>query len=547
MSVSPKSRSPKSLSPISAFPTVTAEQSSERQRRAAAGLRAAGCAAGDRVAIVAHNAPDVLALAIGALRTGVVPVMVNPDLTPVERDVILRDCEAHLVIDDGTLGAFLDNASIGSWTGELATAPLARPMHYTSGTTGRPKGVWSGLLDSADAAALLSDERSLWGFAAGDCNLVCSPLYHSAPLRFATGTLLAGGSVVVLRKFSPPAAAEAIRDRGVNTAFMAPAHLQRIFELPEAERPSFEAFRLLAHAGAPCPPLLKRQTVEAFPPDSVWEFYGSTEGQFTACSTADWLERPGSVGRARSGRTMTIDAETGVLWCQVPPYARFTYWNDPAKTASAWRGDRFSVFDLGRIDDDGYVYLDGRRDDLLITGGVNVYPLEVELALAAMPGVVEVAVFGVDDERWGTRVCAAIVCADADPADPADATDDGDAQNISAQNISAQNISAQNVRAQNVRAQNVRAQNVRAQNVRAQNVRAQNVRAQNVRAQNISAQNMGGQGRSAPVTVEGLEAFAGQVLAPYKRPKQFVFVDSIPKTATGKVRRSRLAEELGVS
>ncbi|HZB72295.1 MAG TPA: fatty acid--CoA ligase family protein, partial [Acidimicrobiales bacterium] len=137
-------------------------------------------------------------------------------------------------------------------------------------------------------------------------------------------------------------------------------------------------------------------------------FYGSTEGQFTACPPDEWLARPGTVGRARPGRRLSTDPD-GTIWCQVPAPARFTYWRDPVRTAAAWRGDAFTVGDLGRLDDDGYLWLDGRRDDLLISGGVNVYPLEVERALAACPGVAEVAVFGVPDERWGTRVCAAVV------------------------------------------------------------------------------------------------------------------------------------------
>jgi long-chain acyl-CoA synthetase len=165
---------------------------------------------------------------------------------------------------------------------------------------------------------------------------------------------------------------------------------------------------MLAHAGAPCPEPLKRQVLEALPPDAVWEFYGSTEAQFTVCSTADWLAHPGSVGRARPGRRLETD-ERGQLWCAVPPWAHFEYWGAPDKTAAAWRGDLVTVDDLGRVDDDGVVWLDGRREDLIISGGVNVYPAEVEAALDAHPDVVESAVFGVPDDEWGQRVVAAYV------------------------------------------------------------------------------------------------------------------------------------------
>ena len=153
---------------------------------------------------------------------------------------------------------------------------------------------------------------------------------------------------------------------------------------------------------------MKRRLIELFPAGSTWEFYGSTEGQFTACRSEEWLERPGTVGRARPGRTLSVD-DDGPIWCRVPPHARFSYFGDAAKTAAAWRGDWFTVGDAGRLDDDGYLYLDGRRQDLIISGGVNVYPLEVEQALETHPGVVEVAVFGVEDADWGQRVCATVV------------------------------------------------------------------------------------------------------------------------------------------
>ncbi len=150
---------------------------------------------------------------------------------------------------------------------------------------------------------------------------------------------------------------------------------------------------------------------DEFGSDVVWEFYGSTEGQFTACSAAQWQERPGTLGRARPGRVVWTD-DDDQIWCAVPPWARFEYWRDPEKTASAWTespdGPSFSVGDLGRVED-GHVFLDARRTDLVITGGVNVYPAEVEDVLGAVPGVRDVAVFGRPDDQWGQRVCAAWV------------------------------------------------------------------------------------------------------------------------------------------
>jgi long-chain acyl-CoA synthetase len=285
--------------------------------------------------------------------------------------------------------------------------------------------VWSGLLSEPDAAALVDEERALWGFSGSDVNLVLSPLYHSAPLRFAMGTALAGGRVVLPGPFSPELVTAAIAEHRPTTMFCVPTHLQRLFAHWDAlsdsggGAPDLSSFRLVAHAGAPCPEAVKHRLIDLFPDGSTWEFYGSTEGQFTACRSEEWLERPGTVGRARPGRVLSTDPD-GQIWCAVPEFARFSYFGDPEKTAAAWRdtadGPAFTVGDLGRLDDDGYLFLDGRREDLVISGGVNVYPLEVEQTLLEHPGVDDVAVYGVPDEEWGQRVCAAYV----GPATPAE-------------------------------------------------------------------------------------------------------------------------------
>ncbi len=430
---------------------VTADESERDQRAAAGALAQRGLGSGDRVAIIAPGSPAYLATALGALRTGIVPVLLNPSLLADEQRALLADADPALILRDGDLPELISGPPF-----ELAPWPLARPMLYTSGTTGTPKGVWSGLLDEADAAALLAEERAVWGFDADDVHLVASALHHSAPLRFAAGTLAAGGSLVLTGAFDAASVAYAIATHRPTTTFVAPAHLQRIFAL--AEPPPLDSFRLVAHAGAPCPDLVKQRALNEFPAGSVWEFYGSTEGQLTVCAPDEWVARPGTVGRARPGRTLRRDID-GTIWCKVPRHARFEYWRDPVKTASAWDGDAFTVGDIGRIDADGYLFLDGRRDDLVITGGMNVYPLEIERVLLGDPRVQDAVVFGVEDERWGRRVCAAVV-GDLDAA-------------------------------------------------------------------------------------EVDEWLAGRV-APYKRPKQVVIVDSIPVSATGKVRRSHMAASLGL-
>ena len=437
---------------------LTAAASEEQQRRVAGALAAAGVEQGARVAMTLPRRLESISAILGALRTGVIPVVLNSGLLRHERDALLADAEPQLVVEgDAGLDALLAGEQV-----DLAPAPLGRPMQYTSGTTGTPKGVWTGVLSEDEALAMLADERETWAFAADDVNLVCSPLHHSAPIRFAGGTLLAGGSVVLVDHFDPLAFARVVGEHRPTTAFLVPTHLQRLLHADIGL--DLTSFRLIAHAGAPCPAPLKRAAIDAFPPGAVWEFYGSTEGQFTVCSPDEWLERPGTVGRARPGRVLSTD-DDGTIWCVVPSWSRFEYWRDPERTAAAWRpgpsgGDAaFSVGDVGRLDDDGYLFLDGRRDDLIITGGVNVYPLEVEHVVARFPGVRDVAVFPVDDDDWGQRVSAVVV---------------GD------------------------------------------------------------------------VDLDALRTWLRGELASYKVPKSLFAAGEIPHTATGKVRRSTLARDLGV-
>jgi long-chain acyl-CoA synthetase len=309
---------------------LTAVTAEREQRRIAAGLALRGLADAERIALVAQSSGDLLLTILAALRSRIVPVVVNPLLTAGERQVVLDDAEPTVVLSDGDLRELRATQA----ERELAPMPVGRPMHYTSGTTGRPKGVWSGILDEVSAAALVAEERDLWDFGPGDHHLVCSPLHHSAPTRFAAGTLLAGGSVTVLDHFAVAAFGDAIgHGAGPLTTFMVPAHFQRLFAAGEVD---LAPFRLVAHAGAPCLEELKRTAIARFPTGSVWEFYGSTEGQFTACPATEWEERPGTVGRARPGRSLSVDAD-GTIWCQVPDHARFRYWRDPAAKAEAWR------------------------------------------------------------------------------------------------------------------------------------------------------------------------------------------------------------------
>ena len=350
---------------------------------------------------------------MGAARVGLIPVMLNATLTPAERDDLAADARPTVrVFTQPELHDLIEGTPT-----DIAPYPLTRPMHYTSGTTGKPKGVTTGLWDDATAQEVIEDEAGVWHFDAKDLHMVCSPMYHTVSIRFAAGTLLAGGSLAILSRFHAATALDTLRRHRPTTAFLVPTHLQRILQSPDLGADEhFDSLRLLAHAGAPCPDAVKRAIMERVRPGGVWEFYGSTEAQFSVCAPEDWLERPGTVGRARQGRRLHIEpidaagsGDEGTIWCDLPDFARFSYWENPEATAAAWNGSSCTVGDIGHLSPDNFLYLTGRRHDLIISGGVNVYPAEVENVLAAVDGIAEVAVFGLPDEQWGQKVCVAYV------------------------------------------------------------------------------------------------------------------------------------------
>lgn len=393
---------------------ISATEAEPKMAAVAGRLIADGITPGERVAFSLGSSADLLLAVLGAARVGIIPVLLNANLLDHERDILLADCEpTRSILDEAALERLFNGRVV-----DMAPWPLTKPMHYTSGTTGRAKGVTSGVWDERTAQAVFEDEAATWGFCADDIHMVCSPMYHTVAVRFSAGTLLSGGSLAILSRFDALQALTTLRQIRPTTTFLVPTHLQRLLGLDElGADETFDSLRLLAHAGAACPPVLKEAAIERVAHDVLYEFYGATEGQFTTCSTTQWRERPGTVGRARPGRRLFLEATddgvhddgVGTIWCEVPAFARFSYFNDPAATASAWRGDAFSVGDMGRLDEDGFLYLTGRRTDLIITGGVNVYPAEVEAALLEIDGVEEVCVFGLDDPEWGQRVCAAVV------------------------------------------------------------------------------------------------------------------------------------------
>ena len=418
---------------------VTFAELDERQRRVAGFALGGDVEEGDPVAVLAGNRPEYLEVTIGLLRAGIVPVPINPLLTEPEIAYILEDSRATLLFTDRTVehpglhrvvtfGDAYERCIDEASAAELSDHARGRPMHYTSGTTGRSKGVYVEPVSDEVAAKLSSDFRSLWGLEPSDVHLVCSPFAHSAPHRFSMRTLEAGGTVALQQKFDAHETLAGIDLFGVTSTFMVPTHLERILALGSKTLRSHDVstMRLLAHAGAPIRPETKRAVIELFPEGSVWEFYGSTEGQATRISTPEWLRKPGSVGKANPGAEVLVldergrslpPGEVGQVWVRDPSIERFVYWRAKAKTKAAWRDGAFTVGDLGYVDDDGYLFLTGRLHDTIITGGVNVYPQEVEAVLLQHPAVAEAVVYGVPDEEWGQEVRARVVAAPNMPLD----------------------------------------------------------------------------------------------------------------------------------
>lgn len=381
---------------------LSAEDANEWGQRVVSSLRSSGVPERSFIVFQAQNSAAFLAVVYGCLRSHLAPVVISSGLSDYERDAMLSGLPYAAILRDDDLREMCAATDVAPVV--LSAHDAFRPVHFTSGTSGRPKSIWSGWLSVEDAEALAKEEVEAWGFARDDIHFVSGPLSHSAPLRFALQTISAGGAVLIPKKFDPHVASGLMEERATTT-FMAPIHLQRILDAAPPQRSSL---RLLAHAGSHCPELVRRRAIACFGPEVLVEFYGSTEGQFTRCGAEEWLEHPGTVGKARDGRTLRSD-EDGRLWCRAPSYAHFEYWNDPDKTKGAWDGDWFNVGDLGRVDDEGYVFLEGRRSDLIITGGVNVYPAEIELVLSALDGIDDLVAFGSDDAQWGQRVCVAFV------------------------------------------------------------------------------------------------------------------------------------------
>lgn len=428
--------------------TVTWAAADDLVVRLAARLRALDLGPERRVAVFAGNAPATVLAHCAALLADTSAVAISAALTAPEVAYQLAESDSRVVfVDATTVGRAREAAAdrpqtevvvdLDAWAGTERRPPQpgdgVRPnLLFTSGTTGRPKAVqlppatFGGATDLAGFLAHAAGSR-MWGVGA---HLVAGPLHHNGPLT-AVRLLLTGTPLVVLPRFDATAALEAIAEHRVATSVMVPTHFVRFLALPADVRAAADvsSLRCVVHTGAACPVDVKRAILDWWGP-VLYESYGGTESG-TTCSIGpeDWLAHPGSVGRPvppfealvvdDDGRPLPT-GEEGRLYFRDTTGRGIRYEGDDAKTAAAHlEPGVFTLGEIGRIDDDGFVYITDRFSDLVVSGGVNVYPAEAEQALAAHPSVLDVAAFGVPDADFGERLEAVVQLRPGVAVDPA--------------------------------------------------------------------------------------------------------------------------------
>ncbi|PYO51632.1 MAG: hypothetical protein DMD84_12320 [Candidatus Rokuibacteriota bacterium] len=423
--------------------SLTWEQFFRMRNRLAHALAALGIGAGQHAIVYAHNALENLVVGAALRALGAIGVPMNHRLTAEEVAYILDNADATAVFVGEaflpmaervrgaarvkhwiTLGAerrpwaeaLDDLLARGHEAPPPAPPAMGGSMVYTAGTTGKPKGA---LRRVTDPKAILPRLAALDCLDPAQVHLVAGPLYHSAPGGFALYAQMVGGTVVVMRKFDPEEALRLVERHRCTTTFMAPTLLKRIVDLPAEVRARYDvsSMRSLVIAAAPCPMRVKEQALAMFGP-VLYEFYGSTElGVNTVLRPEDVLRKPGSCGRAAPGVELAILDDAGRPAAPGTPGELFVrrydgvfdeYYRNPAATAQTSRGEWMSVGDVAWVDAEGFVYICDRKRDMIISGGVNIYPAEIEDALHRHPAVEDAAVFGVPDPDWGERVHAAV-------------------------------------------------------------------------------------------------------------------------------------------
>jgi acyl-coenzyme A synthetase/AMP-(fatty) acid ligase len=435
----------------------------ERSRRVAHVLLGAGLKPGDCIAALIANDDVFYDLFWACHRAGLYFTPVNWHLQRDEVEYIVDNCDAKVFVAHERFSEIAQAAaravprliasfSVGgaipgfrSLEDALASAPKDEPlgeelegsvMLYSSGTTGRPKGVRRPFVRSpaGDPKATIASVglTMLFGMKEGDVYLSPAPLYHAAPLAFSAAQHRIGATVVAMRSFEAEAALRIIDEQNVTTSQWVPTHFKRLLSLPEAARKRYDVskLRVAVHAAAPCPIPVKQAMIEWWG-DAIQEYYAGTEGGGTLIRAQEWLTHKGSVGRHWSGgKVHLLDDDgtpieepmrEGAIFFEAPPdpKARFNYYKDDEKTESTYRGDLFTIGDIGYLDAEGYLYLTDRQSNMIISGGVNIYPQETESHLVTHPKVHDVAVIGVPNEEMGEEVKAVVVPATGCEAGPA--------------------------------------------------------------------------------------------------------------------------------
>ncbi len=400
-------------------------------------LRARGIMNGDAIAVMVANRAEVAEVVYAALRCGLRHTPINWHLTADEAAYIVEDCEARVFIADAAFAAVAGEISarvpgvpvrlavggaiddferyadaIAPELGDDITDPvLGGSMLYTSGTTGRPKGV--------HRAQPTPVAASPFGYVPGESLHLCTgPLYHAAPLAFSLASPLnAGTGVVLMDNWTASDTLRLVETHHITHSHMVPTMFHRLLSLPDdvRERADVSSLRLVLHGAAPCPVWVKQAMIEWWGPVFL-EYYAATEGLGTWVTSAEWLQKPGTVGKPSPPDAIRVldedgnDCAPGVVGevCLKADALRFDYYKDPGKTTASYRGDHFTLGDVGYLDRDGHLFLTDRSTNLIISGGVNIYPAEIEAELLAHPAVGDVAVIGVPDTEWGEIVLAVV-------------------------------------------------------------------------------------------------------------------------------------------
>ena len=398
-----------------------------------------GIGNGDAVAVVTKNRPEFVETLCAAVRAGIRMTPINFHLKGEEIGYIIDDCEAKAVVADASLGESVRQApqwapklqlqlavggtiagyddfaeALGDHSGDdIATPVLGSTMLYTSGTTGRPKGVYR--KDRAPIPPLWGDTPAAYT-PGEDRELLTGPAYHAAPLLInIIQPLWSGVGIVMMDRWDAEETLRLIDAYDITHTHMVATMFHRLLDLSEEVKKKYDisSLKFLIHGAAPTPVHVKRAMIEWFGP-IIWEYYAATEGGGGfLVGSEEWLTKPGTVGKPGpefDNKILNDDGievaagEVGTIYFRAPDSGRFEYFKDKEKTGSSYRGDYFTLGDMGYFDEDGYLFLTGRSAELIISGGVNIYPQEVDSELHKHPAVFDVCTIGVPNEEWGEEV-----------------------------------------------------------------------------------------------------------------------------------------------